>query len=163
MTWFSATTVSVDLFQLEGNLPKSLINCKALQLVNMESNKIKDVFPTWLGSLPSLLFSSSDQMSSMGGGIITMCSLDFRVLRVIDISHNDFTGTLPPYQLAWNDHFEGRRRPLHGRYHQRFCLLFCFRDLAINYVSRKINGSEVLLDPTILGKSDKAGDTRLIA
>ncbi|XP_022551365.2 receptor-like protein 12 [Brassica napus] len=91
-------SLDVSRNQLEGNLPKSLINCKALQLVNMESNRIKDVFPSWLGSLPSLhvLILRSNEFHG------TLHHHDhvfvgFQSLRIIDISHNDFTGTLPPY------------------------------------------------------------------
>ncbi|KAG2313113.1 hypothetical protein Bca52824_024670 [Brassica carinata] len=82
--------------QLEGKLPKSLINCKALKLVNVESNGISDKFPSWLGSLPSLhvlilrsnhFYGPLYQHSHLSAG--------FRSLRVIDISHNDFNGTLP--------------------------------------------------------------------
>ncbi|KAG5409904.1 hypothetical protein IGI04_006223 [Brassica rapa subsp. trilocularis] len=91
-------SLDVSRNQLEGNLPKSLINCEALQLVNMESNRIKDVFPSWLGSLPSLhvLILRSNEFHG------TLHRHDhvfvgFQSLRIIDISHNDFTGTLPPY------------------------------------------------------------------
>ncbi|XP_020891687.1 receptor-like protein 12 [Arabidopsis lyrata subsp. lyrata] len=90
--------------QLEGNFPKSLINCKALQFVNMESNKIKDKFPSWLGSLPSLnvlIFRSNKFYGPLYHGNM---SIVFQSLRVIDISHNDFTGSLPPHYFSnWRD------------------------------------------------------------
>ncbi|KAJ4909500.1 Receptor-like protein 12 [Raphanus sativus] len=87
-------SLDVSRNHLEGSLPKSLVNCKALQLVNMESNRIKDVFPSWLGSLPSLhvLILRSNEFH----GTLHVF-IGFRSLRIIDISRNDFTGTLPPH------------------------------------------------------------------
>ncbi|XP_062096243.1 receptor-like protein Cf-9 homolog [Humulus lupulus] len=40
--------------RFEGNLSKSLSNCKMLGYLNVESNKLNDVFPYWLGTLPEL-------------------------------------------------------------------------------------------------------------
>lgn len=87
-------SLDVSRNQLEGSLPKSLVNCKALQLVNMESNRIKDVFPSWLGSLPSLhvLILRSNEFH----GTLHVF-IGFQSLRIIDISRNDFSGTLPPH------------------------------------------------------------------
>ncbi|KAL1212486.1 Receptor-like protein 11 [Cardamine amara subsp. amara] len=90
--------------QLEGNFPKSLINCKALQFVNVGSNKIKDTFPSWLGSLPSLhilILRSNDFYGPLHHRNV---SIGFQSLGIIDISHNNFTGTLPPhYFSSWRE------------------------------------------------------------
>nr|VDD63471.1 unnamed protein product [Brassica oleracea] len=97
-------SIDVGLNQLEGKFPKSLINCKALQLVNVASNKIKDEFPSWLGSLPSLNVLSLRSNEFYGPLYHLHVSIGFRSLRVIDISHNDFTGTIPPhYFLNWSE------------------------------------------------------------
>ncbi|KAK3404328.1 hypothetical protein EUGRSUZ_K00637 [Eucalyptus grandis] len=40
--------------QLQGNLPRSLANCKMLEFINFANNLIVDSFPSWLGSLPEL-------------------------------------------------------------------------------------------------------------
>ncbi|KAL0877856.1 hypothetical protein Bca101_027562 [Brassica carinata] len=90
-------SLDVSRNHLEGNLPKSLMNCKSLQLVNMESNSIKDVFPTWLGSLPSLhvlILRSNEFHGTLHHHHVFV---GFQSLRIIDISRNDFTGTLPPH------------------------------------------------------------------
>ncbi|WZZ33259.1 hypothetical protein YC2023_016660 [Brassica napus] len=88
--------------QLEGKFPKSLINCKALQLVNVESNNIRDKIPSWLGSLPSLRVLSLRSNDFYGPLYHRHKSIGFRSLRVIDVSHNDLTGTLPPhYFFSW--------------------------------------------------------------
>ncbi|KAL0800983.1 hypothetical protein Bca101_056159 [Brassica carinata] len=97
-------SIDVGLNQLEGKFPKSLINCKALQLVNVASNRIKDEFPSWLGSLPSLNVLSLRSNEFYGPLYHPHVSVGFQSLRVIDISHNDFTGTLPPhYFLNWRE------------------------------------------------------------
>ncbi|KAL0877842.1 hypothetical protein Bca101_027548 [Brassica carinata] len=98
--------VSLDVSrnQLEGKFPKSLINCKALQLVNVESNNIKDKFPSWLGSLPLLRVLSLRSNDFYGPLYHPPKSIGFQSLRVIDVSHNDLTGTLPPhYFSSWHE------------------------------------------------------------
>ncbi|CDY28846.1 BnaC06g26340D [Brassica napus] len=90
--------------QLEGKFPKSLIHCKSLQLVNVGGNKIKDTFPSWLGSLPSLNVLSLRSNKFYGRLCHPHVSIGFQSLRVVDVSHNDFTGTLPPhYFSSWRE------------------------------------------------------------
>ncbi|KAF8051803.1 hypothetical protein N665_1664s0003 [Sinapis alba] len=97
-------SIDVGLNKLEGKFPKSLVNCKALQLVNVASNRIKDKFPSWLGSLPSLNVLSLRSNEFYGQLYHPHGSIGFQSLRVIDISHNDFSGTLPPhYFLTWSE------------------------------------------------------------
>ncbi|KAJ4884345.1 receptor like protein 11 [Raphanus sativus] len=90
--------------QLEGNLTKSLINCKSLELVNVENNKIEDKFPSWLGSLPSLHVLILRSNEFYGSLYHPHVSIGFQSLRVIDVSHNDFTGTLPRHYFSnWRE------------------------------------------------------------
>ncbi|KAL1212487.1 Receptor-like protein 12 [Cardamine amara subsp. amara] len=90
--------------QIEGKLPKSLVNCKTLQIVNVGSNKIKDKFPSWLGSLPSLHVLILRSNKFYGPLYHRNVSIGFQGLRIIDISHNGFTGTLsPPYFTSWRE------------------------------------------------------------
>ena len=89
-------SLDVSYNQLEGDFPKSFMNCKALQLVNVESNKLKDKFPLWLGSLPSLHVLILRSNEFYGPLYHNHMSIGFQSLRVIDVSHNDFSGTLPP-------------------------------------------------------------------
>ncbi|XP_024014641.1 receptor like protein 30 [Eutrema salsugineum] len=97
-------SLDVSRNQLERNLPKSLINCKALQLMNVESNKIKDKFPSWLGSLPSLHVLIVRSNEFYGLLYDRDVSVGFQSLRVIDISQNDFTGTLPTHYFSnWRE------------------------------------------------------------
>ncbi|KAL1212481.1 Receptor-like protein 11 [Cardamine amara subsp. amara] len=90
--------------QLEGNFPKSLIDCKDLRLVNVGSNKIKDTFPTWLGSLPSLHVLIVRSNYFYGTLYHNNVAIGFQSLRIIDLSHNGFTGALPPhYFTSWRE------------------------------------------------------------
>ncbi|CAN6934924.1 unnamed protein product [Brassica oleracea] len=89
---------------LEGSFPKSLIICKALQIVNVENNKIKDEFPFWLGSLPSLNVLILRSNEFYGPLYHPHMSIGFQSLKVIDVSHNEFTGTLPSHYFSnWRE------------------------------------------------------------
>ncbi|VVA94816.1 unnamed protein product [Arabis nemorensis] len=79
--------------QLEGKFPMSLINCGYLELVNVESNKFRDEFP----SLHVLSLRSNEFYGPLYQPHV---SIGFESLRVIDISLNDFTGTLPSYYFS---------------------------------------------------------------
>ncbi|WZZ54358.1 hypothetical protein YC2023_054465 [Brassica napus] len=97
-------TVDVSHNQLEGKLPRSMIKCQAMQFLNLNGNKIKDIFPSWLGYMSSLhvLILRSNQFH--GTLYQPQVSTEFQSARVIDISQNYFTGTLPPsYFSNWRD------------------------------------------------------------
>lgn len=93
--------VSHNLF--EGKLPASLINCSALQVLNLESNTINDLFPFHLSSLQNLqvlVLRSNNFHGKLhrSDGVWS----GFPRLKIIDVSHNDFLGTLPSdYFLNW--------------------------------------------------------------
>ncbi|KAL0801544.1 hypothetical protein Bca101_056720 [Brassica carinata] len=91
---------SNNLQPSRGKFPKSLIHCKALRHVNVGSNKFKDKFPHWLGSMPSLHVLSLRFNKFFGPLYHRHMSSGFKNLRVIDISHNNFTGTLPPHYFS---------------------------------------------------------------
>ncbi|KAF3519475.1 hypothetical protein DY000_02063633 [Brassica cretica] len=94
--------IDVGLNHLEGKFPKSLINCKSLKFVNMENNKIKDKFPSWLGSLPSLIVLSLRSNEFYGTFYQRNVPIGFPRLCIIDLSHNDLSGILPPsYFSNW--------------------------------------------------------------
>ncbi|KAG7586673.1 Leucine-rich repeat [Arabidopsis thaliana x Arabidopsis arenosa] len=97
-------SLDVSRNQLEGKFPKSLINSKGLHFVNVESNKIKDKFPSWLGSLPSLQVLILRSNDFYGPLYHPNMSIGFQGLRIIDISNNGFTGTLPPqFFSSWRE------------------------------------------------------------
>ncbi|XP_058001522.1 receptor-like protein 6 [Hevea brasiliensis] len=89
--------------QLEGPLPRSLSTCKMLEVLDLGNNQINDSFPPWLETLPKLhvLVLRSNRFHGFIGepeGISPFSSL-----RIIDLSHNDFTGNLPTKYFA---HFQ---------------------------------------------------------
>ncbi|XVF78937.1 hypothetical protein PTKIN_Ptkin14bG0178600 [Pterospermum kingtungense] len=68
------TTLYRNKNDFDGPLPKSLINCHHLEVLDLGNNKINDTFPHWLGILPML---------------------QVLVLQILDLSHNEFSGFLP--------------------------------------------------------------------
>ncbi|XP_024025996.1 receptor-like protein 9DC3 [Morus notabilis] len=81
--------------QLEGPLPQSLVNCEGLEILDVGNNKLNGSFPHWLESLPELqvLILRSNRLS--GPLSNPKVRFPFQKLRIMDISNNDFTGTLP--------------------------------------------------------------------
>ncbi|KAJ8759257.1 hypothetical protein K2173_006777 [Erythroxylum novogranatense] len=81
--------------QFEGPLPTSLVNCKMLEVLDIGNNFVNDTFPTWLETLPKLevLVLRSNRFHGPIGSPKTNAS--FSSLRIIDLSHNDFSGILP--------------------------------------------------------------------
>ncbi|KAK8689603.1 hypothetical protein V6N13_088317 [Hibiscus sabdariffa] len=82
--------------KLQGRIPKSLMACRMLEYLDLGNNQIRDAFPSWLGSLPELniLILSSNELYGTKGGPLSHHTV-FPMLRVIDLSHNRFNGTLP--------------------------------------------------------------------
>ncbi|KAK9214725.1 hypothetical protein WN944_006724 [Citrus x changshan-huyou] len=97
----SVIDLSHNLFQ--GRIPRSLINCSKLEFLGLGNNQISDTFPSWLGTLPNL--NVLILRSNIFYGIIEEPRTDcgFSKLRIIDLSNNRFTGTLPSKSfLCWN-------------------------------------------------------------
>ncbi|RID57932.1 hypothetical protein BRARA_F01267, partial [Brassica rapa] len=91
--------LDVSRNQLMGKLPKSLINCKYMHYLNLKGNKFNDTFPYWLGSLVSLRVLILGSNAFYGP---VSSHVGFPSLKIIDISHNSFNGTLPQdYFVNW--------------------------------------------------------------
>ncbi|CAN6970796.1 unnamed protein product [Brassica rapa subsp. trilocularis] len=96
-------SIDVSHNQLEGKIPKSLTACSALEVLNVESNEINDTFPFQLSSLQKLqvLVLRSNKFH----GVLYQSDgawFGFPQLKIIDVSNNDFLGTLPSdYFLNW--------------------------------------------------------------
>ncbi|XWS57239.1 hypothetical protein CRYUN_Cryun09bG0157300 [Craigia yunnanensis] len=74
-----------------------------LEYLDLGNNQISDAFPSWLGTLPELniLILCSNALSGMIGD--PESNFVFPKLRIIDLSHNRFNGTLPSgYFERWN-------------------------------------------------------------
>lgn len=86
--------------QLEGPLPQSLAYCNKLEVLDLGNNYINDSFPQWLETLPKLqvLVLRSNRLH---GPINNPTVLSpFSSLRIIDLSHNEFTSLLPTKYIA---------------------------------------------------------------
>ncbi|XP_010464796.1 PREDICTED: receptor-like protein 12 [Camelina sativa] len=84
--------------QLVEKLPRSLIHFSTLEVLNVEGNRINDTFPLWLSSLQKLQVLVLRSNAFHGPIHQAM----FPQLRIIDISHNHFKGTLPTdYFVEW--------------------------------------------------------------
>ncbi|KAG8490370.1 hypothetical protein CXB51_015822 [Gossypium anomalum] len=81
--------------QLEGLVPPSLANCISLELLNLGKNKLSDRFPYWLASLPRLQILILRFNRFHGSLPHSIASFGFSALRIIDLSGNEFTRTLP--------------------------------------------------------------------
>ncbi|KAF2535795.1 hypothetical protein F2Q68_00022902, partial [Brassica cretica] len=69
-----------------------------LEVLNVESNRFNDTFPSWLSSLPELQVLVLRSNAFHG----PIHQTRFSKLRIIDISHNRFNGTLPSdFFLIW--------------------------------------------------------------
>ncbi|ESR55497.1 hypothetical protein CICLE_v10018961mg [Citrus x clementina] len=81
--------------KLEGPLPRSLAKCIKLEVVNVGKNMISDSFPCWLGSLHELKILVLRSNRFYGPLCNSNITFPFQALRIIDLSHNEFTGFLP--------------------------------------------------------------------
>ncbi|KAF2557064.1 hypothetical protein F2Q68_00012869 [Brassica cretica] len=89
--------------QISGKLPRSLVNCKSLEFVNVESNCFSDTFPFWLKSLPNLQVLILRANRFYGPISSPQYPVTFSKLLIIDISLNMFDGSLPPnYFVSWS-------------------------------------------------------------
>ncbi|GMP98308.1 hypothetical protein CsSME_00046252 [Camellia sinensis var. sinensis] len=80
---------------LQGVLPRSLANCTNLEILNVGHNFIEDAFPFWLENLPQLKIIVLRDNKFHGTIEQPRKRLAFTNLHIIDMSHNEFTGTLP--------------------------------------------------------------------
>ncbi|XP_038680906.1 receptor-like protein 7 [Tripterygium wilfordii] len=89
--------------ELQGTLPKSLANHKMLEVLHVGDNQISDTFPFWLGALHNLQVLILRSNKNFGTVESPATGFEFSALRIIDISHNGFTGILPSkYFQKWN-------------------------------------------------------------
>ncbi|KAL5824008.1 hypothetical protein ACOSQ4_021908 [Xanthoceras sorbifolium] len=89
------TTLNLNGNKLEGPLPPSVMNCDRLQVLDLGNNMINDTFPHWLAALPELevLILRSNRFHGPIGNHET--KFPFSKLRILDLSHNKFSGLLP--------------------------------------------------------------------
>ncbi|CAA7049459.1 unnamed protein product [Microthlaspi erraticum] len=93
----STQTLDVGFNQLSGKLPRSLINCSFLKFLSVDNNRIEDKFPFWLKALPYLQVFTLRSNRFFGHlSPPDQGPLAFPELRILELSDNSFTGSLPP-------------------------------------------------------------------
>ncbi|PRQ56716.1 putative leucine-rich repeat-containing, plant-type, leucine-rich repeat domain, L [Rosa chinensis] len=89
-------TIDIGHNNFHGQLPRSLANCASLESLVLSHNKFNDTFPVWLGALLELKILKVDH--NVFYGVILKHdkkNLQFPVLRILDLSYNDFSGQFP--------------------------------------------------------------------
>ncbi|KAF7849201.1 hypothetical protein BT93_L1089 [Corymbia citriodora subsp. variegata] len=91
----SLTMIDVSDNQLQGSLPRGLANCSYLEFLNFGYNQIVDTFPSWMGSLSYLNVLILRSNSFHGAIGKPKARHQFPNLRIVDLSMNNFSGSLP--------------------------------------------------------------------
>ncbi|KAF8042000.1 hypothetical protein BT93_A0561 [Corymbia citriodora subsp. variegata] len=88
-------TLDLSSNLLQGNFPKSLANCTTLEVLDIGNNQINDVFPCPLKSIASLrvLVLRSNKFHGKIG--CPQPNGTWKMLQIVDISSNNFSGALP--------------------------------------------------------------------
>ncbi|KAK8985577.1 hypothetical protein V6N11_068830 [Hibiscus sabdariffa] len=87
-------TLNLNKNDFDGPLPKSFAYCHHLEVLNVGNNKINDTFPHWLGTLPQLQVLVLRANYFHGQIIHLENGSQFSTLRILDLSHNEFSGFL---------------------------------------------------------------------
>ena len=95
----SIKTLDFNNNQLEGLVPRSLIICREPEVLDLGNNKINDMFPHWLGTLPKLQVLGLCSNCFHGHIGFSKIKSPLMSLRIIDLAHNDFEGGLPEMYL----------------------------------------------------------------
>ncbi|KAG4179800.1 hypothetical protein ERO13_A10G127159v2 [Gossypium hirsutum] len=78
--------------KLEGKLPRSLANCKKLEVLDVGKNMIHDTFPNWLVKLPSLMVLILRSNKFYGSIHFSGDGNAFPMLHILDLASNNFSG-----------------------------------------------------------------------
>ncbi|XP_019151889.1 PREDICTED: receptor like protein 30-like [Ipomoea nil] len=88
-------TLNVRGNKLEGKIPLSLVNCINLEVLDLGNNYFNDILPQWLLKLPKLQVLSLRSNNFHGTLATSITKSISSQLKIIDLSHNEFTGHLP--------------------------------------------------------------------
>ncbi|KAL3753555.1 hypothetical protein ACJRO7_000891 [Eucalyptus globulus] len=95
-------TLDISENFLQGQIPLSLANCTALEIVNIGDNQIKGTFPCHLKAISSLRILVLRSNKLHGEIRCRHSPKTWQKLQIIDLSSNDFGGTLPASLLeSW--------------------------------------------------------------
>ncbi|KAL3753562.1 hypothetical protein ACJRO7_000898 [Eucalyptus globulus] len=87
---------------LQGQIPLSLANCTSLEIMNIGDNQIEGTFPCHFQAISSLCVLVL-RSNKLHGEIRCQHSPNtWQMLQIVDVSSNNFNGTLPPqYLTTW--------------------------------------------------------------
>ncbi|XP_048324686.2 receptor-like protein 6 [Ziziphus jujuba] len=115
-------TLDLSYNHLQGKVPKSLLNCKDLEVLNLGHNKINDKFPFWLQNLSELQVLVLRSNNFYGPIWDPHKFFGFMKLRIIDLSFNNFSGSIPSeYFSNWSSMIkppDGNESQLHYMGHE---------------------------------------------
>ena len=79
---------------LHGQIPRALLKCRMLEYIDISHNQMNDSFPCWLGTHPELKVVALRD-NHLYGSIRCPTACTFPKLHIIDLSRNQFSGSLP--------------------------------------------------------------------
>ncbi|XP_056172672.1 receptor-like protein 7 [Syzygium oleosum] len=96
----SLKTLDISENFLQGQITLSMANCATLEIVNIGDNQIDGTFPCHFNAMSSLrvLVLRSNKLHGEIGCTHSPCT--WQMLQIIDLSFNNFSGTLPVSLLA---------------------------------------------------------------
>ncbi|XP_041009104.1 receptor-like protein 32 isoform X2 [Juglans microcarpa x Juglans regia] len=99
----SINMIDLSENQLQGHLPRSLANCTELEYLHVGRNQFNDTDPFWLETLQQLKILILHSNGFHGAIRSPETNYTFPNLRIIDVSHNYFSGNLPAgYFAQWD-------------------------------------------------------------
>ncbi|KAL5710103.1 hypothetical protein ACHQM5_020709 [Ranunculus cassubicifolius] len=125
----SLRTLDLNGNGLEGKVPTSLTNCKMLEVLDLGKNRISGQFPSWLGKM-SYLRVLVLRENAFTGSISHSENSTFPVLQIIDLSSNQFNGTLSSTRFM---HLEGMKKEEADSDYKHSILKFGFLELSRLY------------------------------
>ncbi|KAI3410761.1 uncharacterized protein J3R85_018461 [Psidium guajava] len=93
-------TLAISSNRLQGKFPKSMSNCTTLEVLDVGDNRIDDAFPCELKSIASLRILVLRSNKFHGGVGCPEFNGNWTRLQIVDISSNNFRGTLPAEWLT---------------------------------------------------------------
>ncbi|KAK3444976.1 hypothetical protein EUGRSUZ_A00587 [Eucalyptus grandis] len=95
-------TLDLSSNLLRGQFPESLANCTTLEVLDVGNNQIDDVYPCQLKSIASLRVLVLRSNKFHGGIGCPETNGTWKMLQIVDISSNNFSGALPSqYLTTW--------------------------------------------------------------
>ncbi|KAL6847843.1 hypothetical protein ACP4OV_021971 [Aristida adscensionis] len=155
----SLQTIDLNGNKIEGQLPRALCNCNELEVLDLGRNQLAGYFPFWLGTLLNLrvLVLRSNQLY---GSIGYMKDENFREyfasLQIIDLSSNNFSGSLHPLWFEGLKSMEKYNNTGQIIGHENISGAFYQDTVTISYKGFALTFERILTTLTAIDLSDNA-------